>query len=356
VTSTLTIAGSRAFNAWLDGALRDLAAELMGVLGDNGVAVVLGGGYGRGDGSVVQHDGREYPYNDIDLVLVVRHPRSVRHAPLLEVCARHEALLRAHVEFGRPVTTRNIRRWSHRLLWHDIVHGHRVLCGDPGVIARNAPAFMAAPPPAVEGSRLLLNRGAGLLRALRIAEGVEASPDGDFVVRNAYKTAQALGDALLIAARRYTPAMHARLARLDALTLDAAGLVPPDVREWYRRALEFRLAPDRASREIGEPASLRRLAAAWQQVFLQVERVRLDGDWRSADAYARWHGLREPEEHRLRKLPRNIARSLALGRVSLQYPREIVYTAMPRLLTPDASGPRWAGDSARLLALWQHVN
>ena len=324
----------------------------MDSLGRNGVAVVLGGGYGRGDGSVVRHDGREYPYNDIDLVLVARHPRSVRHAPLLEICARYETRLRAHVEFGRPVSPADIRRWSPRLLWHDLVHGHRVLSGDAGVITRNAPAVLAGPPPAVEGSRLLLNRGAGLLRALRVAEGVEAAPDADFVVRNAYKTAQALGDALLIAAGRYTPAMHKRLGRFDALE----PLVTTDVREWYRRALEFRLAPDRAPREIGEPEALRRLAAAWQQVFLQVECLRLDGDWRSLDAYTRWTGLREPEEHRLRKIPRNIARSLALGRVSLQYPREAVYAALPGLLASNAPVARWTADSEQLLNLWQHVN
>ena len=67
-----------------------------------------------------------------------------------------------------------------------------------------APSALHEPLPAIEGARLLLNRGAGLLWAMRVVQGHESPPDVDFVRRNYWKCALALGDALLIAHQRYS--------------------------------------------------------------------------------------------------------------------------------------------------------
>lgn len=358
MTHRYAVTGSDEFNTWLDTALTRLGADVATVVGDNLHAVVLAGGYGRGDGCVVRRQGIEFPYNDLDLLLVVDRPAAVPEQPLLAVSARYARRLRVHVDFGRHLTIDDIRQWPHKLLWHDVAHGHRVIHGDRDIISRHASPALLTPPPLVEASRLLLNRGAGLLQAMRIRRGVQHEPDEDFVRRNAYKTALALGDAILLRVGRYTAVAADKLARLDAIAKGLPGRVPDDVREWYRLALDFRASPDLASDTVADPSALRALAAAWRRVFLQIESARVGLEWPSVEAYARWRGIREPEEHGWRLGARNVVRSLRCGHPSLRYPREVVYRRLPVLLEDAVADDRdrWADEGGRLLRLWQQVN
>lgn len=337
---TLAPAGSAEFNAWLWMKLHTLAADLERALGDDFVALVLAGGFGRGDGGVITRAGVECPYNDLDFVLVVRR-RTARQARVLSrVTSAHTAAIGVDVEFGRPVTEREMRRWPHWLLWHDVVHGHVVVAGPDDIVRRNVPAHIAGPPPITEASRLLLNRGAGLLRALRIAHGAEASPDEDFVVRNAHKCGQALGDALLISAGCYAPTLAERHVRLRQLLLRTS-LSDSAILKWHERALAFRRDPRHPAPWTSTLAALEELSALWQNVFLEIERLQ---------------PAREPGERHWRLWPRNIVRSLQTGRFSLRHPRERLYQFLPTLLGAPAPDAQWSQLSARTLALWARVH
>ena len=63
--------GSAEFNERLNETLLRIGDEVEQALGNNLVTLVLGGGYGRGEGGLVVKDGKEMPYNDLDLTLVV---------------------------------------------------------------------------------------------------------------------------------------------------------------------------------------------------------------------------------------------------------------------------------------------
>lgn len=339
-TKTLAPAGSHQFNEWLWTKLRALATDLEQSLGDDFVALVLAGGFGRGDGGVITRAGVERPYNDLDFILVVRRRSARQPRVLARIASAHAESIGVEVEFGRPVTEHDMRRWPHWLLWHDVVHGHVVIAGPEDVVRRNAPAHIAGPPPVTEASRLLLNRGAGLLRALRIAHGAESSPDDDFVVRNAHKCGQALGDALLISAGIYAPTLVERHARLRQLLLRTS-LRDAAILRWHSRAVAFRRDPGRPDPWTGGLAALEELSALWHGVFLEIEQGQ---------------PAREPGERHWRLWPRNVVRSLQTGRFSLRHPRERLYQFLPTLLgapTPDA---RWSALSARTLALWARVH
>lgn len=348
---------SAAFNARLDGTLRALTAEVKACLGDALTALVLGGGYGRGEGGIVRRDGAEAPYNDLDLTLVVRERRGLPLDALDAIRRGYERLLGIEVDFSRPLTLEDIRRWPPWLMWFDLLHGHIVLAGPPDVLAANAPPALQEPPAPIEATRLLLNRGAGLLWAMRVVAGVEAPPDDDFVRRNYYKCALALGDALLLAHRRFaTPyaGRDGRLARLAAEVPAVAAVAPGPL---YAAALGFKFRPDDAPALPLDAAALAALAGQWGAVFLHVERERTGAAWVDLGGYAAWRGLREPEQHAGRRLLRNLVQNGRRGVWSWRYPREALYRELPVLL--GSAGPRpadWAARSAGFLAVWRRFN
>jgi len=348
---------SAEFNARLDAVLRRLTADTATELGRELVVLVLGGGYGRGEGGVVVRDGREQPFNDLDLTIVVRHRRRVPLARLDPICRRYAGELGIHVDFSRPLTPADVRRLPHWLMWQDLVNGHIELAGPPGWLRAHAPPRILEPLPAIEATRLLLNRGAGLLWAMRVVDGLEPEPDEGFVRRNWYKCALALGDALLIAHRRHATPYRGRDERLAARAREDPEVAGLDLLELYRRALGFKFRPDLAPAVPETREALAGLAALWAAVLLHVETVRTRRCWEDLDDYVQWPGLREPEEHTPGKVLRNLAHGLRRRRPSLRYPREELYTALPALLGQAGElPPDWDRASRDFLATWSRFN
>jgi hypothetical protein len=344
--------GSPAFDAWMQAALDALARDVRRALGDNLLALVLGGGYGRGEGGVCQHDGREAPYNDLDLFLVVRAPRRVPRDSLHALAVEHEARLGVAVDFSRPLTPRAIRALPTALMWHELLHGHLVLDGPPDVLTAHAPVALRGPLPPIEATRLLLNRGAGLLWALRLARGVEPPPDPDFARRNRFKCEQALGDAALIAFGRHHTRCAGRDLALVALAREVPGLDPLVPAERYALALSFKRRPDLVDPAQPEQAALADTAARWTALLLFLEARRTGHAFPSAASYASHRAPREPAPRCPWALAANLARGLSIGAPSLLHPRERLYRQLPLLLASPPP-PAWAARSARFLATWR---
>lgn len=352
-----TPAGAPALEDMIDATLRQIGAEVAAVEGDNLCALILGGGYGRGEGAVVQCDGREAPYNDLDFTLVVRRRRAVQHQALLAICARHAAQLGIHVDFSRPLTPARIRHWPRWLMWYDLLNEHVVVQGPATILRDLAPRALAEPLPAIEATRLLLNRGAGLLWALRVLRAVEPAPDPDFIRRNYWKCALALGDALLIVHHCFATPYRGRDLRLHDLAARVPAVAAFNLEPLYRTALQFKFRPDTVTDTVASDTAVANVAQQWCAVFLHVESVRTGRVWHSAAAYAAWRGIREPDENRLRCWPRNLLRNAQNGNCSVRYAREDLYRQLPGLLCdPPAERTAWAHTSQRFLAIWQRCN
>lgn len=345
-----TVAGSTGFHRWLARRFDDLAADVRSALGDRLLALVLGGGYGRGEGAVVRAGGRERPYNDLDLVVVVKSTRGVSRC-LEPVARRHRELLGIDVDFARPLTPGDVARWEPRLRWHELVHGHIVLAGDAGLVDRLAPVDVRAPVPLHEAAPLLLNRGAGLLWADRIRRGLEPAPDPDFVRRNAFKALLAVGDAYLIAHGALRPGHRGRLERLRAIRSRLPAAIADRLLAWYARAVTFKLTPDRLPP--GE-AAFGPAESLWATSFLDLESRRHGVAFASAPAYAAWDAPREPLTFARRC--RFLIGNLRYGLWSARAPRESLYRELPVLIGPEADDADWDRRSARFLELWRRVN
>ena len=345
------------FNQQMGDVLGEIADETARTLGSGLVALVLGGGYGRGEGGVFLRESREEPYNDLDLTLVVTDRSLPALSRLRPIEEHYAARLGIHVDFSRPLTVADIAHWPHWLMWQDLLNGHVVLKGPPDILTANAPASLLAPLPPVEALRLLLNRGAGLLWARRVLAGCEPEPDPGFVGRNYWKAALALGDAILIASQRHQTAYRGRDKVFQLIADQDTTVRDLDLGTLYTQALEFKFSPHRFADKAQTDASLLALAQRWAQALLLVESRRTGRTFTDVTDYAAWQGRREPELSTWSGLPKNLLRNLRLGHLSALYPREGLYRRLPGLLCQvEPGGYAWSAATNRLLSIWRRYN
>lgn len=357
MTRSYAIGASEAFNAWMDRTLEELAAEVQAVMGDNLTALLLGGGYGRGEGGLVRRDGRELPYNDLDFTLIVADKSKVPQDRLGEISRKYHQKIGIHVDFSRPLTLEDVRRWPAWLMWYDLLQSHMVFAGSPSVLADNSPSALRDTLPPIEATRLLLNRGAGVLWCMRLLAGLEDDEDSDFIRRNYYKCALAMGDALLVAHRVY----RARYAGRDKLFADLEA-ANPQVRELgvgklYPQALRFKFSPSDVPAVSPDRASLDDLARRWGGVFLHVEIIRSARPWENLSRYVEDDSCREPELSTPDRWLKNLVHNVRFGLFSFRYPREQLYRQLPVLLgLTDQKTADWNFHGGVFLKVWKKFN
>ena len=210
-------------------ALSEIAAAVRGLALPGFAGLVLGGGYGRGEGgATVDHR----LYNDLDFFVLMDAPEAAFPAcarRLAPISAAFGARLGLDVDFTLRTAAR-LRRDERRLMVQELLHAHVVVAPAGFDLAAWSGARLYAPSeiPAGEAARLLMNRGMGLDLARRRLAANGGRADG-FVLRNLNKAVLGAGDARLIAEGRYAWTLAEREAALG----DAA----------YARACAFKRRP-----------------------------------------------------------------------------------------------------------------
>jgi hypothetical protein len=338
----------------LDGFLAELAADIAGQPWWNPAhALVLAGGYGRGEGGVFRTaaDAPARLYNDLEFYLFLGS-RSAGQAAS-GWCHRWEregtARLGIDVEF-KILSAAAFARAAPSMFYFDLLQGHRLIQGNPQVMAA-APAHLrqAALIPLSEPARLLFNRGSGLLYAQWRLEQGEQMEDG-FVERNLAKARLALGDAVLAAAGRHDGSCRERARRLAA-----GGFPVPDgfaeIMHWHQQGVDFKLCP--RHRQPGLPAlkeQHRELVRRWLEVFLWLESRRLGRPLTRPDDYVGFPGRLFPHESVVRHLLLHLRDRLRRGAALpgwTDYPRAALQRA---LVVALAAGPGAETRAAGLLA------
>ena len=270
----LTLRGSDELERQLAAVLDEAAGAIAAVVPARDiVALVLHGGYGRGEGGVERSSGVDKPHNNLDLLLLTRgRPTPAQRervdAALAPVAARagigvDAGLLEAAV----------LQRAPHLVMWHDMHHGHRTLLGDAGFL----PSLTRFSGPDIEpwDVRNLLTNRASLLVIAEAALAARA-PDEELrrsVIKHLMKAIIGYGDAYLFFQGRYDGSYAKKQANMRAL----AG-VSPELRALYDEAIEFRFAPTYREALAARPdllGALRSAAATLAPVHLDCERRRL---------------------------------------------------------------------------------
>jgi len=206
----------------VEDAMAGVGAEIEALKIPHLAGIVLGGGYGRGEGGV-KNGGLS---NDLDFFAIADENASEGdldpiRAALEPVSERWTKRLGVDVDFCVRTPWR-IRHDQERLMIQELVHGYFDVSGIRGEalfknVERRAPnAF-----PWMEAARLMMNRGVGLLLAYeKMGNGAwgtgneEGGRKKDFIVRNINKCILGIGDAMLIARGEYAWKVVNRAAAL----------------------------------------------------------------------------------------------------------------------------------------------
>lgn len=209
-------------------------------------ALILGGGYGKGEGGVFDESGGQRPYNDYDLFVITsgtdKKLRRSLDLSLTNIGHKLTTALNIEVDFGACTEEKSLADMPYHLRWMELALGHKVLFGPEDILAA-LPDFDEAQVPTIEIEKLLINRGAGLLLAgEKLTKGIETEEDRQFVYRNLRKADQALGDVTLMLLGKYNSSCIERSSRLTNADLLLLGF-PREVYSAYQNALSFKLKP-----------------------------------------------------------------------------------------------------------------
>jgi hypothetical protein len=347
-TPRFTVDGSAELEAHLVRTCAKIAAGLRGLLPARQLeAVLLGGGYGRGEGGVLRTPEGDKPYNDLEFYVCLRGNRHLNerlHGRALHVLG--EILTPqagVEVEFKitslRELTAQNISMFS-----YDLVNGHRWLIGDESLLAGCAHHGESDQIPLAEATRLLMNRATGLLLAQeRLERSTFTASDADFTRRNIAKAELALGDAVLVCHGQYHSSVRERHHRLERIARAESSAWLRSLLEHHAVGVAFKLLPERSAAPRGvlvvQHREVCRLAL---QTWLWLESRRLHRHFHSAADYVACPANKWPEAAG----PRNLLVNLKVlgprgscGRHALRHPRERVLNALALLLwEPHALG------------------
>jgi len=302
-------------------------------------ALVLGGGYGRGHGGVLRTDLGDAPYNDLEFYVFLNGHALFNELRYREAFSRLGELLSAeaglHIEFKLD-SLQKLRHSPVSIFSYDLVSGHRTLYGDETLFHGCLHHLDSRRIVPGESTRLLLNRGSGLLLVEELLlKNSLASEESDFIGRNLAKAKLAIGDALLAAEGKYHWDCRQRVSALQELSQRATWPMARQVLEDHSEGVRFKLHPIRATGSLAEfVEEHRRLTKLTLDVWLWLENHRLSTTFSTLKEYA-FNSVAKCDGSWWRNLLLNIRLfgvGATLDRYGPRYPRERLFNVLPLLL------------------------
>jgi len=331
--------GSGALEQQLSQTCQALGQAVQGIIpADKLQALLLAGGYGRGEGGVLTTPAGHAPYNDLEFFLLIDGPPRLnekRYGPAIHALEqRFTPIIGIDVEF-KITSLSKIEHGPPTMFYYDLVSGHQAVTGPPDILKNCTHHRDASRIPLEEAIRLLMNRCSGLLFAAeRLAKTAFTQEDLDFTARNTAKAQLALGDVVLAALGQYHWSCLERHQRLLALTEPALPL--DDLRAFHETGVAFKLhpAPSQSTRESLTSLHHRVSTTAWA-VWTWLEEKRLARPITSPVSYATG-GLNKcpgtnPLKNALLRLRTFGPSSLAIPD-RFRYPRESLLNTLAILL------------------------
>jgi hypothetical protein len=335
-TARYTIDGSDALEDHLQHSCELLKQALLSTLPPNCLeGLLLGGGYGRGEGGVLRC-ASDHPYNDLEFYLFVRGNRHLfahrRGRALHQLSHDLAPAVGIEVEF-KVLTLDALRRAPISMFFYDMIAGHKWLFGNDDAFCRCDHHHAAHLLPVSEATRLLMNRCSGLLLAReQLTAPSFGRENADFIRRNISKAQLAFGDAILAAFGRYHWSARTRHTRLQEFSVPLPWRA--ELIEHHRCGVDFKLHPFRSEEPAERLAHELTLTISFaREVWLWLESKRLRHPFISARHYAtnplpKWPESR-PGRNALLNL--NLFRAPVLHRL-LRHPRERVLESLALLL------------------------
>lgn len=337
MTTRFTIDGSDELEAELTALCERAHIAVLDIIPARKVkALLLAGGYGRGEGGVLKTPTGDKPYNDLEFYIL--HTGSDLFAEKLYALKIHHigeeltGIVGIEVEF-KLLSLQKLRSSPVTMFYYDLVAGHRLVHGTDAWLNGCDQHRAAHRIPLYEATRLLMNRCSGLLYSQeKLGRPDFSAEDADFVGRNLAKAKLALGDVYLATRGQYHSSCRERHKRLRKLAEDdpqnLSTIVP-----LHGEGVDFKLHPVRTARPADElRAELESLKVSALQLWLTLESRRLNHPFPNVSAYSFHEADKCPETDSRRNCLINARRFGTREMLNARYPRERLLNTLPLLL------------------------
>ncbi len=249
MSSKYTVYGSNVIENKIDNDLELIRKTVLKEIPEKDIsALILGGGYGRGEGGVLFDADNELTFNDYDFFVITPKLSSARKKHYNSIFYQlHKELtpkIGIDVDFGPIVFENTIPKIPFSLMWFELKYGHIVIYGNKKIL-QTLPEYKGNNIPLVEALNLLLNRASGLVFAEKKIQSDKANSQEDieFIIRNIMKARIAAGDAILMTNRTYD---HSYVRRMELLKKikDKPIILKNNFFEIYSEAMEYKLKPE----------------------------------------------------------------------------------------------------------------
>lgn len=311
-------------------------------------ALVLGGGYGRGEGGVVVYNGKEIPFNDYDFFVITgsisRKVRNRLNQQFHELHKRLTPVIGIDVDFGPVLSENKLPNLPFHIMWYELKEQHRVIWGDEQIL-KQMPDYDPKDISPEEAVKLMLNRATGLILAESkiVLDRIE---DYEFILRNIMKARIAIGDAYLICKKTYSTSYIER-KKLLLLFRDDPLIKKNEMTLVYNQAIDYKINPDSANILYKD---LYKLWKHTRNIFQDFYFYSFNNylkesmkDWSDYQDILDRSFVEKSLKKRLKNVLLNV-RYYHLHNVKLsdyqRYPRFRLYMAIPRLLFNEDLRPR----------------
>jgi len=240
-----TISADPVVDAHIQRDLERVRSALLDLLGDHIRSLVLVGGFGRGEGGIEWIDGSPKVVNDYDFLIIVDSLLTkIRYRALLSRLAKQLArsLGLRLLDLG-VIPIQSLSTLPCTIYNYELREGHKVLYGDLG-LQECIPCYDPQDIPLLEGTRLLFNRGGGLVLSLFQCSTMDRDEQlvRDCAIEH-QKAILAMGDCVLLLQGQYHYSYAERLRKISlidwSLVSEGKGLSVQ-----YKDALQKKLEPD----------------------------------------------------------------------------------------------------------------
>jgi len=202
-------------------------------------ALILIGGYGRGEGGIVQENGTYHPHNNLDLLYIYNGNINTKMSELAD-----SKLQEISKKYGigidmSAINRQKLMRLDGLVVGYDMRFGHRTLLGDSSFLKEHQAFSLYNIDPA-DVRQLLVNRGTLLLiNRLLLNKETLTKDEKKLIIKHAVKAIIGYGDALLY----FNDSYHWSYAQKQ-LNMSELKNIDNGIKDLYSEAILFRFMPD----------------------------------------------------------------------------------------------------------------